>query len=302
MSAAVSHDIYPFEGRTFDRGGGVRMHYLDEGPRDAEPIVMLHGNPTWSIYYRSLVLALRDRYRCIVPDHVGCGLSDKPGDDRYRYTLATRVADVGALIEHLGLGDVSLAVHDWGGMIGMAWAADHAARVRRLVVMNTAAFHLPPKKAFPWPLRLTRTPLGAVLVRGGNAFAAVAARVCTTEKPMSRELRRAYVAPYASWDERIATLRFVEDIPLDPRDPAYDVVTRTATRLDLFARTPTFIAWGLADFVFDGHFLETWERRFPHAEVHRFERAGHYVLEDRADSIVPLVRDFLARTSAAPPG
>jgi len=141
----IPRELYPFEGRYFDRGAGVRMHYLDEG--EGPPVVMVHGNPTWSFYYRQLVLALRDGHRCIVPDHVGMGLSDKPGDDRYAYTLAQRVDDLEALLEHLGVDrDVTLVVHDWGGMIGMAWAARHPERVARLVILNTAAFPLPSDK------------------------------------------------------------------------------------------------------------------------------------------------------------
>lgn len=291
----IDRRIYPFEGRRWDRGGGIRMHYLDEGPESAPPVVMVHGNPSWSIYWRELVLALRDRYRCIVPDHVGMGLSDKPGDDAYDYTLASRIDDLERLLDHLGIdGDVTLAVHDWGGGIGFGWATRFPERVKRLVVLNTAAFHLPRAKAFPAALRLTRTPLGALLVRGGNAFARGAALTCVTRRPMSRALREAYLAPYADWESRIATLRFVEDIPLHPGDRAYDAITEMAAGLDAFRATPTVIAWGMRDFVFDRHFLEEWERRLPQAEVHRFEDAGHYVLEDVPEVIVSIVRRFLA--------
>src|SRR5690606_5870175 len=157
---SVPGELYPFRGRYFDVGG-ARMHYLDEGT--GEPVVMLHGNPTWSFYYRELVRALSPRYRCIVPDHVGMGPSDKPGADRYEYTLERRVDDLGALLEPLGVErDVTLVLHDWGGMIGMAWAARRPERVARLVILNTAAFPLPDDKPFPWPLWLTRTPVGAL--------------------------------------------------------------------------------------------------------------------------------------------
>src|SRR5262245_29952549 len=136
--------LYPFAGHFFD-AGGVRLHYLDEGR--GPPVVMLHGNPTWSFYYRTLVLRLRDRYRCVVPDHVGCGLSDKPDESRYPYTLERRVQDLTALLDHLRFDrDVTLVLHDWGGMIGSAWATRFPERVKRLVVLNTAAFPLPAGK------------------------------------------------------------------------------------------------------------------------------------------------------------
>ena len=129
---------YPFTGNLLDIQG-LNYHYLDEG--NGPPVVMVHGNPSWSFYYRNLVLALRDRYRCIVPDHIGCGLSDKPGDNRYDYTLSRRVDDLEALLEHLGIREnITLVVHDWGGMIGMAYAVRHPERIKRLVILNTGAF------------------------------------------------------------------------------------------------------------------------------------------------------------------
>lgn len=287
----IPASLYPFEGHRFDVGG-ARMHYLDEG--QGEPVVMVHGNPTWSFYYRELVRALRPRHRCIVPDHIGMGASDKPGDDRYRYTLARRVTDLERLLDHLGIDrDVTLVVHDWGGMIGMAWAARHPERIARLVILNTAAFHLPGDKSFPWPLRLTRTPVGAALVRGLNAFSEVASRVCVTRAPMPPDVRRAYVAPYRSYADRIATLRFVQDIPLSPGDPAYRIVSETQDKLHLFAHLPALVCWGERDFVFDGKFLRQWERHLPEAKVVRFPDCGHYVLEDARDEILSLVDEFI---------
>lgn len=287
----IPRELYPFDGRFFEREG-VRMHYLDEGR--GEPVVMVHGNPTWSFYYRRLVTALSPRYRCIVPDHVGMGLSDKPGDDRYPYTLERRVEDFTALLDHLGVTrDVTLVVHDWGGMIGMAWAARHPERVARLVILNTGAFPLPSDKPFPWPLWLTRTPVGALLVRRLNAFSAVAARVCVTRTPLSPEVRDAYTAPYDSYDDRIATLRFVQDIPLRAGDRGYDLVAATAKKLPELAHLPALICWGDRDFVFDHAFLREWRHYLPEAQVVRFPDCGHYVLEDAADEIIPLIERFL---------
>lgn len=281
-------------GRDLDLGGGVNLHYLDEG--EGDPVVMVHGNPTWSYYYRRLAAALRGDHRVIVPDHVGCGRSDKPTDDRYEYTLERRVRDLEALVDHLGLdAGLTLVVHDWGGAIGMGFAARHPGRVARLVVFNTAAFHLPPSKPFPWPLWLCRdTPLGAGLVRGLNAFCRGTARIGCKRTRMPRAVRDAYLAPYDSWADRIAIHRFVQDIPLRPGDRSYDVVSFMEDRLPAFADTPMLIGWGMRDFVFDRHFLAEWERRFPRAEVHQFPDAGHYVLEDEHERIVPLVRSFLA--------
>lgn len=291
----IAPELYPFHGHRFDRGDGIEMHYLDEGPKTGEPIVFVHGNPTWSIHFRAPVLALREKRRCIAVDHVGCGLSDKPGDDRYRYTLASRVEDLDRLLAAVVPAQkrVTLVAHDWGGMIAMAWAVEHAERVARIALMNTAAFHLPKTKRFPPALALVRTPIGAGLVRGLNAFALTASHVCTTSRRMPRVLRHAYRAPYSSWDERIATLRFVEDIPLSAGDPSYDVVSRTEQGLSSLSRVPMLLQWGMKDFVFDRHFLDEWLRRFPTAEVHRFTRAGHYLLEDEPEAVVGHLQHFL---------
>src|SRR4051812_50003304 len=115
LSRTYEEFVQEHPGRDLDRGG-LRYHYLDEG--EGEPLLMVHGNPTWSFYYRGLVEGLRDSYRTIVPDHIGCGLSDKPDDSRYDYTLESRVADLEALVDHLGLdGGLTLGVYDSGGAL-----------------------------------------------------------------------------------------------------------------------------------------------------------------------------------------
>jgi haloalkane dehalogenase len=287
-------DLYPFTGRFLDLQG-LRYHYLDEGR--GEPVVMLHGNPTWSFYYRDLVKALRGEYRAIVPDHIGCGRSDKPDDARYSYTLESRVNDLEALLDHLGLREnLALVLHDWGGLIGMAFAHRHPERIKRLVALNTAAFHMPTGKRLPWQLWLCRnTPLGPLLVRGLNAFCRGAACVGCTRRPMSAEVRAGYLAPYDSWCNRIAVLRFVQDIPLAPADRSYELLTQVQEGLSRFRGVPMLICWGGGDFVFDRHFLDEWVRRFPKAEVRLLPDAGHYILEDAPDEVIPLVRAFLQR-------
>jgi haloalkane dehalogenase len=286
-------ELYPFEPHFLEIAGS-RLHYLDEG--SGAPVVMLHGNPTWSFYYRDLVKALRSEYRTVVPDHIGCGLSDKPGDDRYEYTLDRRVDDLRALLDHLGLtADLTLVLHDWGGMIGMAYASRHPERIKRLVVLNTAAFLLPSGRRLPFSLWLSRnTSLGSLLVRGLNAFSRGAVRFCVT-RPLPASVRAGYLAPYDSRANRIAVLRFVQDIPLAAGDRAYATVHAVQEGLYRFRGVPMLICWGGRDFVFNDAFLAEWRRRFPDAEVHHFADAGHFVLEDAGAEIIPLVRDFLRR-------
>ena len=277
------------------KGGGNLMHYVDEGRGD--PVVMVHGNPSWSFFYRDLIGELESSHRVIAPDHIGCGRSDKPTDEQYDYTLSTRVADLGTLIDSLDLRDITLVVHDWGGMIGMGWAAHHPDRIARLVVMNTAAFPLPTSLGFPSSLALARTPgIGALLVRGANAFSRGAVRHCVTRRPMSKAVAAGYLEPYDSWAHRIAVHRFVQDIPLKKSDRAYPMMKETADALVHLVDKPMLICWGLKDFVFGHPFLDEWIRRFPRAEVHRFEDCGHYILEDAGEEIIPLIREFVDRS------
>ena len=286
--------LYPFRSRWLKRGC-LALHYLDEGA--GEPLVLVHGNPTWSFYYRRLVEALAPSYRLVVPDHIGCGLSSRPVEKDFTYTLESHADNLEALLDHLDLEKgVTLVVHDWGGMIGMACACRKPERIARIVILNTGAFLIPPGKRLPWPLWFIKhVPLlPDLLVRGLNAFA-LGATYLGTRRPMAPEVRRAYVAPYDSWQNRLATLRFVQDIPASPKDMSYRLSAWVDGHLDVFRKTPMLICWGEGDFVFDGTILAEWRQRFPEAEVHTFPEAGHYVLEDVPGLVVEKIVDFLKR-------
>ena len=294
MSVDVSRfrHLYPFESRWLDVGGH-RYHYVDEGR--GEPIVLVHGNPTWSFFFRDLIQRLRTSHRVIAVDHIGCGLSDKPGDAAYDYVLERRVADLETLLDHLHLRDgLTFGLHDWGGMIGMACALRRPEQVKRLVLFNTAAFLLPDTKRLPLRLSMLRNlgPIAAGLVRGLNAFSYLATHMACV-KPLPPEVSAAYRAPYDSWANRIATLRFVQDIPLRAGHRSYALARWVDDHLSRLRDVPMLICWGRRDFVFDDAFLAEWRRRFPSAEVHTFPDAGHYVLEDAGAEIGPLVEAFL---------
>ncbi|NIK51826.1 alpha/beta fold hydrolase [Xanthomonas arboricola] len=297
----MNYPGYPFTPQRLEVRPGIAMSYLDEGPRDGEVVVMLHGNPSWSYLWRHLVSGLSDRYRCIAPDHIGMGLSDKPDDapdaqPRYDYTLQSRVDDLDTLLRHLGItGPVTLAVHDWGGMIGFGWALSHHAQVKRLVITNTAAFPLPPEKPMPWQIAMGRHwGPGEWFIRTFNAFSSGASWFGVSRR-MPAEVRRGYVAPYNNWRNRISTIRFMQDIPLSPADQAWPLLERSAQALPSFADRPAFIAWGLRDICFDKHFLAGFRKALPNAEVTAFDNANHYVLEDKHEVLVPAIRAFLER-------
>ena len=286
--------LYPFRSRWLKRGDMV-LHYLDEGA--GEPLVLLHGNPTWSFFYRRLVAELSPRCRLIVPDHMGCGLSSRPPVSAFAYTLENHVDNLEDLLDHLGLHEgVTLVVHDWGGMIGMACACRMPARIARIVILNTGAFLIPQDKRLPRSLWFVKhVPLlPELLVQGLNAFSRGATYLGTRNR-MSPEVRRAYTAPYNSWQNRIATLRFVRDIPASPRDRSYGVAAWVDRHLGLFSETPMLICWGEGDFVFDKTILLEWMRRFPKAETRTYPEAGHYILEDVPGPVVEKIVDFMNR-------
>jgi pimeloyl-ACP methyl ester carboxylesterase len=286
---------YPFTPRFFvhdhhDENGGTAQHYVDEGPRDGAPLLFVHGNPTWSFAWRRAIRALSSEYRCVAPDHVGCGLSQKP--QRYAYTLRNHAETLERLVLDLDLRNITLVVHDWGGSIGMGFARRHPERIARLVVLNTAAF-----RSTRMPLRIAacRVPVfGRLAVRGLNAFAR-AATFMAVERPLPPVVKRGYLLPYDSWEARIATIAFVEDIPMRVGHASWDELGEIEDSLAGFANRPALILWGERDWCFTPEFREEWERRLPGAEVHRFESAGHYVFEDAGDEIVHELTDFLAR-------
>lgn len=294
MSGWKSH--YPFTGRRIDLGG-YAMHYLDEGR--GELVLMVHGNPTWSFYFRELVRSLRPSRRCLVPDHVGMGLSDRPDDGAYRYTLEKRVDDLDALVSRVApSGPVSLVLHDWGGMIGMGWAVRHPERVARIAAFNTSCFRLPPGKAFPPGLALLKGPLGALAVRGLAAGRRRILASCT-ERPLPPDVAAGYLEPLDGWTAARAAHRFVQDIPLEPGDPAWAAVADIESRLGALKHVPVLLPWGMKDWVFDEAFLNGWLERFPKARARPFPDRGHFLLEDAAAELVPLLGDFLAGKTVA---
>jgi haloalkane dehalogenase len=294
IDISAFHHLYPFKSN-YIHLNDLKYHFLDQGKGD--PVVMIHGNPTWSFYFRTLVKGLSSRYRTIVPDHIGCGLSDKPDIKQYDYRLESRVHDLETFLDHLELKEkITLVLHDWGGMIGMAYALRHLQRIGRIIIMNTAAFFPPKGKTLPIRLRLVRnvTPFATLAVQGFNLFA-YGALYMAPYKRLKKDVKSGLIAPYNSWKNRIATLKFVQDIPVSEKDPSYSLVKYVDENLYKLSHIPMLICWGQHDFVFDTEYLSEWQLRFPKAEVHAFADAGHYVLEDASDRIIPLVKNFLKK-------
>ncbi|NUQ62019.1 MAG: alpha/beta fold hydrolase [Pirellulales bacterium] len=284
--------LYPFQSHWLSIDGH-RMHYLDEG--EGPVLLLVHGNPTWSFYWRELVLALRGKYRLIVPDHIGCGMSDKPPVSKYSYQLARRIGDLGRLIEQLDLERITLVAHDWGGAIGMGAAVAQPHRFSRFALMNTAAFRA---DHCPWRIRLCHVPgVGAVGVQGLNLFVKAALRMAAEHRRrMTPAVRAGLSAPYNSWANRVAVLQFAMDIPLKPSHPTYATLVDIENGLTQFADHPVLLVWGMKDWCFTPAFLNRFLDFFPKAEVERLDDAGHYVVEDAHERVIPLLDDFLRRT------
>ena len=286
--------LYPFESHFMDMNG-FKYHYVDEGT--GAPVIMVHGNPTWSFYYRRLIQSLCPKYRAIAVDHIGCGLSDKPSQDQYNYTLDSRISDLERFISRLELNEkLTLVLHDWGGMIGMAYALRHLDLIDKIILLNTAAFFPPKGGSLPLRLKLIRhiKSFAKIAVLGGNAFARSALYMATA-KELPGVVKSGLIAPYNSWQNRIATLKFVEDIPLKPDDPSYETVNTVQNELHHLENVPMLICWGMKDFVFTKAYLDEWRHRFPDAKVHTFEDAGHYVLEDEAETLIDLISEFMLK-------
>ena len=287
MLPSFLSEHYPFTPRTFTLPCGNEMSYVDVGEGPA--VVMLHGNPTWSFYYRNLGALLKNHYRIIIPDHIGCGLSSKP--QKYQYTLTTHINNLQLLLKHLNLDSISLVLHDWGGAIGMGLASRNPQSIQTITVLNTAAYR---SHRIPFRIRICRIPVfGTIMIQGFNAFAR-AALIMAVSRKMASEINQCYLFPYDSWKNRIATLRFVQDIPLSPKDPSYNTLIHIENTLEEFQDTPMVICWGGKDFCFNDQFFDEWQKRFPQAECHYFPEAGHYVLEDAFELIGPIIKEFLS--------
>ena len=278
-------ELYPFKSNFF-KMKDLNYHYVDEG--QGETIVMVHVNPSWSFPFRDAIKALKKKYRVIAPDHLGFGLSDKPKEFPYR--LETHIDNLEAFILSLDLTDITLLIHDWGGPIGLGFATRHPERIKRLIITNTAAFAM---DIIPWRIAMGKIPwLGKKLIVNLNLFAKAATKM-TVEKPLSKDVIKGYLMPFQKASNRIAISKFVEDIPMDPEHPSFEVLLRIEHSLWMFREKPVAIIWGMKDWCFSPKFYERWIDIFPQAETLELKHAGHWLFEDANEDIVPFIEHFM---------
>jgi len=270
---------------------GFAMHFVDEGR--GEPIVLIHGDPTWGYLYRTFIPILSQHRRCIVPDHMGMGKSGTPRE-AYPYRLRHHVANLEALLLHLDLHQMTLVLHDWGGPVGLGFATRHPDRIKRLVLMNTWAFAPWPGGPLPRLLELIRSERGERFVLEKNGYLEPAL-VGTTHRPenLTKTVLDAYRAPFPTPESRLALLCWSRDIPVHETDPSYPEMKRIEEGLVRFTGTPTLLVWGMRDPVLPESVLRTWQRIYPQATAAEIEDASHFLQEDAPQRIVLCIAEFL---------
>jgi haloalkane dehalogenase len=288
------------------------MHYVDERPSrpvggisDADELprsatestptktlLFVHGNPTWSFHWRQLILALRSTHRCIAPDHLGCGLSDKPPQF---LTLGDHIENLRQLVDRLQLDRVTLVAQDWGGAIGLGAMLKMPERLGRIILFNTGAF---PPLYIPWRIRICRAPfIGRFAVQGANAFSRAALRMTLArQRKLAPAVAAGYLAPYDSWPNRQAVYGFVRDIPTRPTEPTWQTLAEIERGLPMFADRPALLVWGMRDWCFRPDCLQRFIDAWPNAEAHRLMDMGHWVVEDAPEEALAAVQRFLGNT------
>lgn len=290
MSSAnwVDRVEYPFESKYFELPAG-NLHYVDEG--NGAPIVMVHGNPTWSFLYRKLIHRLRPAYRCVAMDHLGFGLSDKPAS--WTYLPEDHAANLTALIDGLGLKNITLVVQDWGGPIGLAYAVAHPENVARLIIMNTWAW---PVNRDPYYIAFSGFvggPVGRMLIRRRNFFAKTIMRQAFGDKAkLTASAHEQYLRPLSAPEDRTGCLVFPRQIIAST--PWLD---RLWNNLAVLTAKPTLIVWGMKDIAFREKELKRWQRTFPAARTVRLNTVGHYVQEEAPEALAEAVVPFLEETA-----
>lgn len=288
-------DAPPSDARWFDTDAG-RMHYLDAGPRDAPPVLLVHGNPSSGYLFRRFVAALvADGRRVVVPDHLGFGRSDKPRDAA-ALTPAAHAARLGALVAALDLRDVSLVVHDWGAAFALDAFTRDPSRLRDLAVINGFAHAPDGTLSLPLPLRLFRVPvLGELLVLGLNLVVRAFLLGGGLARPerLDPDARAAYLGAHPSWRDRSAMLALARAFPARAEEPVGRWLAALEARLAAVAHAPVFVAWGLRDTVLPPAWIARWTRSFPRATVLRLDDTGHFAQEDSPTQLVPALCAWL---------
>lgn len=297
---SLAKEWFPYPSQTL-RVGNHALRYVDVGPpkdiastsKTDLTILCVHGNPTWSFYYRRVIEQFSGRSRVVAIDHLGCGRSEKPTAEDFPYTMAAHRDNLIQLIDELDLNNVVLLAHDWGGAIGLSAAHARLDRLRAVILLNTAAF---PPPYMPLRIAACRWPIvGTPAVRGLNLFARAAITMAMSRSKLTAEARDGLLAPYNNWKNRIAIDRFVHDIPLHRSHPTLATLRDLEASLPDFANTPVQLIWGMKDWCFRPECLRRFQAVWPHAFTAELPTTGHYVMEDSPEETLATMESFLEK-------
>jgi pimeloyl-ACP methyl ester carboxylesterase len=283
-STWLDRNEYPFESR-FYMVKGVKMHYVDVGRGPV--ILMVHGSPTWSFVYRKLIQGLSPHFRCIAPDLLGFGLSDKPKN--FSYKPEAHAESIEALIEHLGLRDFTLVVHDYGGPIGLSYALQNPKRINHLVLLNTWMWPLQGNKDAEKASALMDKRIGRFLYLKAN-FAArfMMKQVMGDKSKLPAKIHQQYINALPTPEARRGIYVFTREL-IGSNDWFKKLWRQRETLKDI----PTLILWGMKDPYITNEALQNWLSVFSNYKMVRFSDAGHFVQEERGAEMCPLIEGFL---------
>lgn len=271
---------------------GFRMHYVDEGK--GEPIVCLHGEPTWGYLYRKFIPPLSKTNRVIVPDHMGFGKSDVPQDKPY--TLAQHIDNLTKLLLDLDLKDITLVGQDWGGPIMFGFAVNHPNRVKRLVIMNTGIGVFPEGTPTWVSDMVNKGSFESTLGNLSKYLPRLLAGGISKTTKITDTMIRAYTAPFPDKASCKGAMAFPLDIPVGRKHPSAPVMYSIFEKRTLLRDKRKVVIWGLQDPVFPRLILDWWLKDNPGIQVHELPEASHFLQEDAPEKIVKIIQAFCAKT------
>ena len=282
---SLNKDLYPFEHHYINTDEG-RMHYVDEG--EGETILFIHGTPTWSFLYRKQIKALSKKYRCIAPDHIGFGLSDKPND--LKGTPQQHAANLGQFIEKLGLEDFTLVVHDFGGPIGLSYAIQHPEKIKRIVMFNTWLWETKTVKEIQKIDKLLNSWLGKMLYLNFNVSPKMLLKKGFYDRSkLVKHVHRHYINVFPNKSSRYGLLKIGQSLA-----GSSDWYGEQWEQIDVVKDKPFLILWGMKDEFIVPEYLLRWRNALTNAKVVEYE-CGHFVQEEMADEAAKEMMLFMER-------
>lgn len=283
----VNKELFPFQSR-WTNIAGHQLHYIDEGKGDT--LLFVHGTPEWSFGFRDVIRELRKKFRCVAVDHLGFGLSDKPGSANY--SVQAHAQRLTSFIEELALTDITLIVNDFGGGIGLSYALDHIDNVRSIVLFNTWLWSLKNDPHYSTPAKTINSWLGRFLyLRMNGPVNIIMPAAFGDRKKLTKEIHRHYKLPVPNAAARVALYAIARELM-----PASEWWQSLWERADVLKGKPMMILWGMKDKFVPPYEFEKWKSRFPHATAVTFPNAGHFVQEEEP-SMAGLIADFVFRRS-----